>query len=391
MNIYNSKLKIAYIGLRGIPAEYSGIEKAVEEIGVRLVKKGHEVTVYCMAGRYRKKVNSYRGIKLKHIPTIKSKNFEMICYAFFSAISNALGNYDISHFHAIGPSTVSFIPKLFCKKLVVTVHGLDWQRGKWGYFAKNYLKFGEWTSVRIPHRTIVVSKTLKSYYENKYPKKIIYIPNGINRPKYAPLREASKMFSIEKNKYLLFVGRLTKEKNIHLLIQAYKKLKTDKKLLIVGGSSHTDDYIKELKELGGSDKRIIFTGPIYNQLLVQIYSNAYLFILPSTLEGLPVVLLEALSYGNGVLVSDIRENMEVIQDEDTFRGFMFKSGRVESLESILSDLVEYPSKVEDMKNMGRKFVVRKYNWDVIANDTLEVYKHLIDGSYIEGINIFKSL
>ncbi len=380
MNTYNSKLKIAYIGLRGIPAKYSGIEKAVEEIGARLVKKGHEVTVYCMANRYIKKENSYRGIKLKYIPTINSKNFEMICYAFFSAISSALGNYNISHFHAIGPSTVSFIPKLFGKKLVVTVHGLDWQREKWGYFAKTYLKFGEWTSVRIPHRTIVVSKTLKQYYENKYSKKVNYIPNGINSSKYVTLRGAGKRFSIEKNRYLLFVGRLTKEKNIHLLIQAFKKLKTDKKLLIVGGSSHTDDYIRELKELAGSDKRIIFTGPIYNQLLEQIYSNAYLFILPSTLEGLPVVLLEALSYGNEVLVSDIPENMEVIQDEDTLRGFTFRSGQVESLESILSDLVEHPSKVEDMKSEGRKLMFRKYNWDVIAEETVELYKELI----IEG-------
>jgi len=379
MNTSSSKLKIAFIGLRGIPAEYSGIEKAVDEIGVRLVAKGHEVTVFCMAGRYREKVNSYRGIKLKYIPTIKSKNFEMICYAFFSAISNALGNYDISHFHAIGPSTVSFIPKLFGKKLLVTIHGLDWQREKWGHFAKIYLKVGEWTSVRIPHRTIVVSKTLKQYYENKYSKKVNYIPNGINSSKYATLQGAGERFSIEKNSYLLFVGRLTKEKNIHLLIQAFKKLKTDKKLLIVGGSSHTDDYIRELKELTGSDERIIFTGPIYNQLLEQIYSNAYLFILPSALEGLPVVLLEALSYGNVVLVSDIPENIEVIQDEDTLRGFTFRSGRVESLESILSDLLEYPSKVEDMKNKGRKLVLRKYNWDVIADETVELYKRLITG------------
>jgi len=376
MNTYNSKLKIAYIGLRGIPAEYSGIEKAVEEIGVRLVKKGHEVTVYCMAERYRKKVNSYRGIKLKYIPTIKSKNFEMVFYAFFSAISNVLGNYDISHFHAIGPSTVSFIPKLFGKKLVVTVRGLDWQREKWGYFAKTYLKFGEWTSVRIPHRTIVVSKTLKQYYENKYSKKVNYIPNGINSSKYVTLRGAGKRFSIKKNRYLLFVGRLTKEKNIHLLIQAFKKIKTDKKLLIVGGSSHTDKYVTELKKFAVSDSRIIFTGPIYDQLLAEIYSNAYLFVLPSSLEGLPIVLLEALSYEVTVLVSDIPENIEVIQDDDTLKGFTFRSGQVESLENILGDLSEHPNKVENMRRKGRELVLRKYNWDIVANETLELYKEL---------------
>lgn len=377
MNTNNSKLKIAYIGLRGIPAEYSGIEKAVEEIGVRLVEKGHEVTVYCMAGRYKNKVNSYRGIKLKYIPTIKSKNFEMICYALFSTVSSTLGDYDISHFHAIGPSTVSFIPKIFRKKLVVTVHGLDWQRGKWGRFAKTYLKLGEWTSVRIPHRTIVVSKTLKQYYENKYSKKVNYIPNGINSSKYVALSAAGKRFSIEKKRYVLFVGRLTREKNIHLLVQAFKRIKTEMKLLIVGGSSHTDDYIRELKKIAFDDRRIVFTGPVYDRLLAEIYSNAYLFVLPSALEGLPLVLLEALSYENGVLVSDIPENVEVIQDGDALRGFTFKSGRVESLEVILGDLVEHPNKVENMRRKGRELVLRQYNWDIVANETVELYKELI--------------
>jgi len=370
-------MKIAYIGLRGVPAEYSGIEKSIEEIGSRLVKKGHKVTVYCMAGRYKKKLNFYRGMRLKYIPTIKSKNLEMIFYSFLSSISNTLENYDITHFNAIGPSTMSIIPKLFGKKIVVTVHGLDWMRGKWRHFAKTYLRFGEWTSIKFPHQTVVVSKTLKQYYESKYHKPVIYIPNGINISKYQALDEASKKFSIEKNKYLLFVGRLTREKNVHLLISAFKRIKTDLKLLVVGGSSHTDDYVRELKELAGSDRRIIFTGPIYDRLLAEIYSNAYFFVLPSALEGLPVVLLEAMSYGNGVLVSDIPENIEVIQDGDALRGFTFRSGKVESLVSILSDLVEHPSKVENMRIKGRELVLRKYNWDIVANETVELYKELI--------------
>jgi len=182
-------MKIAYIGLRGVPAEYSGIEKAVEEIGVRLVKRRHKITVYCMAERYRKKVISYKGIRLKYIPTVKSKNLEMIFYAFLSAVCSSFENYDITHFHAIGPSTLSFIPKLVGKKIVVTVHGLDWQREKWGKFASVYLRFGEWTSSFIPHQTIVVSKTLKQYYEKKYSKEVNYIPNGVNSSRYVKKKD----------------------------------------------------------------------------------------------------------------------------------------------------------------------------------------------------------
>jgi len=370
-------MRIAYIGLRGIPATYSGVEKAVEQIGIRLAKQAHEVTVYCMMQYYRKKVDFYRGIRLKYIPTIKSKNFEMIIYNFLSSLSCVFENYDIIHFHAIGPSTMSFIPKLLGNKIVVTVHALDWIQNKWGYFAKTYLKFGEWTSNFFPHLTIVVSKTLKEYYESKYLKKVSYIPNGVSIPKHLNLNEASKKFSIKKNKYFLFVGRLIREKNVHMLIKAFKRLKTDMKLLIVGGSSYTDDYVRYLKELADADSRIIFTGPVYDQLLAQIYSNAYLFILPSVLEGLPVALLEALSYGNAVLVSDIPENIEVIQDEDILRGFTFRSGEVCSLENILSDLLEHPKKVEYMGKKGREMVERKYNWDKVAKETVELYKKLI--------------
>ena len=172
-------MRIAFIGLRGVPAKYSGIERAVEEIGSRLVSKGHEVTVYCMASRYKKGPSSYKGMNLVYIPTVKKKNLEMIIYAFYSAIHSIFKKYDIVHFHAIGPSTMAIFPRIFGKKTVVTVHGLDWQRSKWSKFAKNYLRVGEWTSINFPNSTIVVSRSLKKYYEAKYKKEVVYIPNGI--------------------------------------------------------------------------------------------------------------------------------------------------------------------------------------------------------------------
>lgn len=371
-------MRIAFVGLRGVPAEYSGIEKAVEELSIRLVNKGHHVTVYAMGGRYTNKAESYKGINLHYVPTIKSKNLEMICYAFLSSISSTIQNYDICHFHAIGPSTMSFIPKLFGKKTVVTVHGLDWQREKWGICAKAYLKFGEFTSVNFPHKTIVVSKTLKKYYENKYHKEVIYQPNGIDIPVLSSLNDAAAKFSIQSNKYLLYVGRLTREKNLHILIEAFKRSNTDLKLLLVGGSSHTDDYITELKTLANADNRIVFTGPLYDkQLLSQIYSNAFLFILPSNLEGLPIVLLEALSFGNAVLVSDIPENIEVIQNGDELFGFTFKTGEVEHLQNVLNDLVNNSNQVFKMKEIGKSLVASKYNWNNICNDLERIYKDLI--------------
>jgi glycosyltransferase involved in cell wall biosynthesis len=370
-------LKIAHIGLRGLPASYSGIEKAVEELCTRLVKKDHEITIFCMARKNDKRIKNYRGLTLKYIPTIRSKNLEMFVYAFLASILSAFGNYDIVHFHALGPSTLSIIPKIFGKIIVVTVQGLDWKRQKWSFIAKQYLKIGEWTSIRFSEKTIVVSKKLKRYYENRYKRNVEYIPNGIDIPKQLPLDNAQQKFSIEKNNYLLFVGRLSKEKRVDLLIQAFNMLKTDKKLVIVGGSQYSDDYTRKLKKLSCSNKKIIFTGPIYDDMLKQIYSNAYLFVLPSEIEGLALVLLEALAYGNCVLVSDIPENIEVIKNSDTSYGFSFRSGKIESLRSALQDLIDYPDKVSDLKNKGKTIIARRYRWDKIADKTLKIYEGLI--------------
>ena len=374
------KIKVAYVGLRGVPAEYSGIERVVEEVGSRLAKKGHGVTVYCMSGRYINKKEFYRGMALRYIPAIKRKNFEMITYGFLSAVKSALLDYDIVHFHAIGPATMSIIPKLFGKKVVVTVHALDWKRTKWSRFAKLYLKFGEWASIHFPHATSVVSNTLERYYKDKYGKNVFYIPNGIQQYKYVALNSVENKFALEKNKYILFVGRISREKRIDILIKAFKNLETDFKLIIVGGAGLNDSYERKLKKIAAPDKRVVFTGPIYDRFLARIFSNAFLFVLPSELEGLPVVLLEALSFGNAVLVSDIPENLEVIQDDNILCGFTFKCGQAESLESVLFDLIANQDKVQKMKHKSRDLVKRKYNWDDIAEKTENLYKNILNGS-----------
>ena len=367
-------MKIAFIGLRGVPAEYGGVERAVEEIAVRLVEKGHDVTVYCMGGNYKVRLASYKGIRLRHIPTIRGKNVEMIYYAFLSALSSVRQEHDIIHFHSIGPSTLSWIPKIFGKRIVVTVHTLDWRGEKWGYLAKKYLTLGEWTSSHLPHSTIVVSKTLKRYYESKHKRVVNYIPNGVKSQDYSPLGESRERFGLEKNGYVLYVGRLTKDKKVDLLIEAFKKLDTRKKLVITGASK--DDYMETLKCQASCDERIILTGPIYGDELARLYSNAYLFILPSAVEGLPMVVLEAMSHGSAVLVSDIAENLEVIDDEGVSRGATFHSGRIGSLASVLENLILNPRKIDHLRDKGKTLVARKYDWDEIVDATVKVYERV---------------
>jgi len=371
-------MKIAFVGLRGIPANYSGIERAVEEIGSGLAKMGHDVTVYCMKGRYEEKASIYKGMKLRHIPTLRKKNLEMAIYTIISAILCAISKYDIVHFQAIGPSTFSFIPRIFGKRVIVTVHSLDWKARKWGPLAKLYLRIGEWTSINFPHRTIVVSKSLKEYYKNKYKKKVTYISNGRNSPIIRQLSKTGKDYGIESNKYLLFVGRLTKEKNVHILIKAFKEIKTDMRLVIVGGSSYTEDYINYLNHIAADDGRVIFTGPIYNDNLEELYSNAYLFILPSEYEGLPVVLLEAMSYGNVIVASDIPENLEIIKKGDNILGFPFKVGQAQDLYRVLDDLINNPEKVNKLKSEIQRKVSNKYTWSDISEKIINLYREALD-------------
>ncbi|WP_368294261.1 glycosyltransferase family 4 protein [Dehalobacter sp. TBBPA1] len=366
-------MKIAMIGQKGISIFAGGVERHVEEISKRLTKKGHEVTVYCRAiGKAgRSTLENYHGINLKYIPTSENKYLEPIIYTFKATMDSLTKQYDIIHYHALGPASLSFIPKIIGKNVIVTVHGLDWKRDKWGQLAKLYLKFGEKVSARFPDKVISVSENLREYYLYKYIKKedeVIYIPNGVNSQ---PLREEKEImkYGLEKGKYILFLARLVPEKGAHYLINAYRDLSTDKKLVIAGGSSYTDSYVNEIKEKNPNNK-IIFTGDVKGPLLEELFSNAFVYVLPSDVEGMPITLLEAMSYRKCCLVSDIPENVNVI-DEDC--GFSFKKSDESDLKRKLEYLLLNPEIVNITGQKAYEKVVMHYNWDNISESTEKVY------------------
>ena len=212
-------MRIAFVGLRGVPAAYSGVERAVEEIGCRLASRGHDITVFCMSHHFERRPVTHRGMLLKYVPSIRSNSLEMITHAFLATLSTLTGRYDVMHFHALGPSTLSFLPRLFGKQTVVTVHGLDWKREKWGALARAYLRFGEAASCRFPDATIVVSEVLRDHYAAKYEADTVYIPNGVPTSEHKVLRRAGEIGELRAREYILFVGRLTPEKNVHQLIR----------------------------------------------------------------------------------------------------------------------------------------------------------------------------
>lgn len=367
-------MKIAFIGQKGIPSRAGGVEIHVEEIAKRLVLRGHDVTVYCRDAYCTEKTDKYHNINLKYISSINTKHLDAITYAFLATIDVIKSDYDIIHYHALGPSLMAFLPKIFGKKVVCTCHGLDWKREKWGRFAKFSLKMGERVSVLFSHRLISVSKNIQEYFLEKYNKEVVYIPNGVENKVFKQSDQIKKKFDLDSNGYILFLARLVPEKGAHYLIEAFKNIKTDKKLVIAGGNSHSDNYIRSLKQLVKQYnlKNVIFTGFVEGEVLDELFSNCYLYVLPSEIEGLPISLLEAFAYGCSCLVSDIPENLDVIED----KAESFISKDVDSLKNKLIYLLENPNIVDEYGKQSKDFILNKYNWDDITRKTEQVYCQL---------------
>ena len=355
-----------------------GIEVVVEELSTRMVKLGHQVTCYNRGGHHvsgkefdGERLHEYKGVKLKTVPTINRKGLTAVSSSFFAALASAFGRYDVVHIHAEGPAAMCWIPKLFGKRVVVTIHGLDWQREKWkNGFGSKYIHLGEKMAVKFADEIIVLSKGVQEYFQKTYGRKTLFIPNGVNRPVLRKADLIKNKFGIDKDGYFLFLGRIVPEKGLRYLIEAYKELHTDKKLVIAGGSSDTDDFMQEIQTLATGDDRIIFTGFVAGQALEELYSNAYLYLLPSDLEGMPLSLLEAMSYGNCCVVSDIAECSEVVED----KAVTFQKSNVQDLKEKLQRLCDDPATVQKYKNEAADFICSKYNWDEITQKTLEVYE-----------------
>ena len=374
---HKEHLKIAMIGHKRIPTREGGVEIVVNELSTRMVKKGHYVDAYNRRGSHvsgKEFVNQigkeYQGVRIITIPTFESSSLNAIVYSFFASIRALFGGYDVVHYHAEGPCTMLWIPRLFKKRIVATIHGLDWQRAKWGNLASKVLKFGEKMAVKCADEIIVLSANMQEYFEKTYARKTVLIPNGINRPEIREAAMINDKYGLDKDKYILFLARIVPEKGLHYLIEAYQDIATDKKLVIAGGNSHSGEYVNQIKRMAETDKRIIMTDFVCGQCLEELYSNAYLYILPSDVEGMALSLLEAMSYGNCCLVSDIKENTEVIGNY----GVTFQKGNVDDLKERITELLANRERVMQIKQMSSDYICKKYNWDRIVDATIQVYR-----------------
>ena len=347
-------MKIAMLGHKRIPSREGGVEIVVEELATRMAALGHEVTVYNRKGSHVAGIGNeqkeygknydYKGVRVKTVFTMPQKSLNAVVYSFFAALRGSFSGADVIHFHAEGPCSMIPLAKLFRKKCIATIHGLDWQRSKWGGFATKFLLFGEKMAAKYADTVIVLSEGVKQYFLDTYGRETIVIPNGISRPEYQEPDIILRKYNRQGQDYLLFLARLVPEKGVHTLLEAYEKSGLKLPLIIAGGSSHSSEYCQEIETMAErintdaekkqTGQKVIMTGFVQGRELEELYSNALLYILPSEIEGMPLSLLEAMSYGNLCLTSDISENTDVTEKH----GFSFESGKADSLKEKLTEL-----------------------------------------------------
>lgn len=369
------KLRIAIIGHKRIPSNEGGIEKGVEQHAVRMAALGHSVVVYNRGNDNihgkafnEKKLKEYKGVRIVTVPTLNWVASVPI-YSFLATVHAIFARYDVVSYRASGPCVMIALAKLFGLRCVASLHGFDSQRDKWGNFGRKYLALGERIAATRADACLVLSKKMKQYIKDTYNREAICFANGIDAPEHLPPGEIAEKWGLQKDGYLLSLGRIEPEKGLHYMIEAFRACKTDKKLVIAGGDSN-HPYWEQLQQMAAGDDRILFVGYVKGRLIQELYSNAYMFLLPSNLEGMANTLLEAMSYGSCCLVSDIPENTEVTGD----LAAIFPKGNVQVLREKMQALLDDPARAAEMKSRTAAYILDHYDWDVVVQQMLRVYR-----------------
>jgi glycosyltransferase involved in cell wall biosynthesis len=369
-------MRVAMIGLRGVPATSGGIERVVEQLGAALVARGHDVTVYCRSNYVDRGRSSYEGMHLRVLPTIGTKHLDAIVHTSLATV-DALRGFDVLHYHALGPGMLASVPRIGSScGIVQTVHGIDWQAAKWGGFARAVLRSGEKASTRIPHKLIVPSEALASHYTELHGVQPTVIPNPLRLITPRPAAAIRDRFMLEPRGYLLFVGRLTPGKQVDVLLRAYRRVQTDHRLVIVGGSSFTDSHVAELEALAVADDRVIMAGELHGELLEEMFTNAIGFVSPSAHEGFNVTLLEAISARVPIVASAIQPHVELLAPLDG--GVHFHDvGDEHSLAGAIGELIGDPGAGSDAIEHYRTELLDRFSPGRVAALTEDVYERAL--------------
>jgi glycosyltransferase involved in cell wall biosynthesis len=359
----STTLKIALLGTRGIPASYSGFETCVEQLGRRLVERGHQVTVYCRSHHITYGGHEYLGMRLVKLPTLANKYLDTLVHSFLSTLHALPRRYDVGLYFIAGNSPVTWMPRLVGTKTILNVDGLDWKREKWPPLAKKYIQLAEYLATKLPNAYVTDSQVVQDYYRNRFGDEPLYVPYGSD-VEIVPGGETLARFELEPRKYVLFVGRLVPENCAHHLVEAFRGLNTDLKCVIVGDAAYAREYVSGLKASAEGDPRITFTGYVFGRGYQELGSNALIFVETSGVGGTHPALVEAMAFGNCVVVHDTAENLETIGDA----GFTYEGSiGAESLARMLQTLLSEPSLLEEYRQRAALRARTCYTWEAVTD------------------------
>jgi glycosyltransferase involved in cell wall biosynthesis len=375
-------LRIAMIGCRGVPATFGGVERHVEEIGSRLAARGHDVTVFCRTNYSETAVDAHRGMRLVHVPSIDSKHLDAIVHSGRSTLRALREDFDVVHYHAVGPGLAAPLVRLRRRPAVVqTVHGLDGMRAKWGLAARTVLGVATSMSARVPDATVVVSRALADHYLQRYGRDAVYIPNGVDRKRLSAPTSVLERLGVQPGRFFLSVGRLVPEKAARQLIEAFRQVDSDMRLVVAGGSSFTDEYVSEVQRAAAGDPRVVLPGYVYGDDLVTLYQSCAAFVIPSLLEGLPLTLLEAIAAQAPIVASDIPPHQEVLGRVSSPGVRLFSSGNWGQLTEALRDVAEQSANLAATRtavSLLSARVLNTYSWDSAVEQLEQTYRYVSD-------------
>ena len=369
-------MRIAMIGQKRTGSREGGVEVVVTELATRMAALGHEVTCYDRSGT---DVNGeptptepyeYRGVRVVPVKTVDAKGLAALTSAYAATRAALKDRPDIIHYHAEGPCNALPLAARAGARTVATIHGLDWQRAKWGGIASRVIKRGEKKAAQKADALIVLSRAVQAYFRDEYGREAEFVPNGVDAPEPRPAGLIADRWGLSEGSYVLYLGRVVPEKRPELLLEAFRGLDTDKRLVIAGGASDTSGFYGEVRALAERDPRVVVAGFVEGEALAELYSNACLYVLPSDVEGMPMSLLEAMSYGRCCVTSDVPECAEVLGG----CGATFPRGDAAALRGALASLLADPARAAALGEAARGRVAAEYDWGSDVWRTLEEYE-----------------
>jgi glycosyltransferase involved in cell wall biosynthesis len=360
-------MKIAIMGIRGIPANYGGFETFAEELATRLVTRGHEVTVYGRSNTIQHDHDFYKGVRIKVLPTISHKYLDTIAHTLVCTLAGFFTRYDVVFVCNSANALFTIIPRLLGKPALLNVDGLEWKRQKWNWAGKLFYKVSECLATFLPNAIVTDALDVQRYYQSRFHKESTFIPYGAPE-KAVESTDVLQKFGLRPHEYVLFVSRMEPENNAHRVVKAFEQVKTDKKLVMVGDAPYNKEYIADLQRT--TDERIIFTGYVFGQGYRELQSHAYFYVQATEVGGTHPALVEGMGYGNCVLANDVSEHHEVLGDT----GIYFSRTDDADLSAKMQKLLDEPETVAHHSRIVTQRVREKYCWDRITDQYEELFK-----------------